>query len=195
MSPQLDETHEPRARHGRQEPSERRPGSGDELSSADVGGLKEREARLEAGPGPPGRSPGGPRGSMCSEGTGGDRRAQADHCEGRWGKRLRFHFFIYSTPCVARLRGEAGNSDFIPKPQRAVKGFPAGQGPAGSVPNSISGLAELPDVRGPVSGPDACVQMHGRAAGPRAPSHYAETHAHRTHAEDAGPAHDPRRGS
>lgn len=115
MSPQLDETHEPRARHGRQEPSERRPGSGDELSSADVGGLKEREARLEAGPGPPGRSPGGPRGSMCSEGTGGDRQAQAGHCEGHWGKRLRFHFFIYSTPCVARLRGEAGNSDFIPK--------------------------------------------------------------------------------
>lgn len=81
------------------------------------------------------------------------------------------------------------------KPQRAVKGFPAGQGPAGSVPNSISGLAELPDVRGPVSGPDACAQMQGRAAGPRAPSRYAETHAHRTHAEDAGPAHNPRRGS
>lgn len=56
------------------------------------------------------------------------------------------------------------------KPLQAVKGFRAGQGPAGSVPNSVSGLAELPDVRGPVSGPDACAQTHGRAAGPRAPS-------------------------
>lgn len=82
------------------------------LSSTGISGLRKREAHLEAGPGPPGAlvAPGELSAGKAPEGTGRTRQA---HCKGL--REATAFPFIYSVPCLERLRGEAGNFDFIPK--------------------------------------------------------------------------------